>query len=70
MAGFGGAPMAKRAIMSHLSPTSPLLTPKSKIRSEVSVKFGIYKGNVEIVFAVYPLYNRGKVNSGRIYIGR
>ena len=58
-------------------PKSPLVTPKSETRSEISVKFGIYKGKVEnfrarclpplyiYTSAVYlPLYI-GEVNSGK-----
>jgi len=44
---FEGLPLlAKRAIMSNLSLKSPLVTPKSETRSEISVKFGIYKVKV------------------------
>ena len=51
---------------------SPLITPKSETRSEISVKFGIYK--VKVKKNSCPLFtspiHRGDVNSGRIYIYR
>ena len=52
-----------------VTPKSPLVTPKSEARSEISVKFGIYKVKVDFCpLFTSPIY-RGEVNSGRIYIG-
>ena len=52
----------------QLSSKSPLVTPKSEARSEISVKFGIYEGKVENfrVRCLPPLYIYvGEVSSGR-----
>ena len=40
---------------------SPLVTPKSETRSEISVKFGIYKGKVNFLCPLFtsPIY-RGR----------
>ena len=46
MAGFEGLPWPKGRLC-QTSPKSPLVTPKSETRSEISVKFGIYKVKVE-----------------------
>ena len=60
----------QRPNISQVSPKSPLVTPKSEARSEISVKNGIYKGKINFLCPLFnsPIY-RGEVNSGRIYTG-
>ena len=57
MAGFEGLPWPKGRLC-QTSPKSPLVTPKSETRSEISVKFGIYKVKVNFlcVRCLPPLY--------------
>ena len=53
----------------HVPRNSPLITPRSETRSEISITFGIYKVKVKKMCPLFtsPIY-RGEVNRGHIYI--